>query len=313
MNTPSFFLLTLTLGLLTSCGKAPPMPEPQFEQVQLPLDGSNIVGPYKAEFVSVNENTVGYTNPTSYIIRNQDNLVTHVSVPKSGPHVWHQQDIYLDGRCPTGKDDKNDDGIVDHKEASEVMGKIIIPLDGNLESQSTGSGVYPIGNQDGAYYYKRSVDLKSLLSDLRETDTDLADEVIKLRKTQGLSLEGAIVVILGAHDSTNLPATVATSGGHPSHRVLPVACGLYVKTTSVPPGTDMGESGPVGTAAEAVPVPIPPTPLPPDVPVPEQPLPGEEPQDDDQDDDWTDRWDDWWDDRWPDDGRSPDSSGRVER
>ena len=127
MNNACLSHLLITLGFVSAFGKAPPMPEPQFEQVQLPADGSNIAGMYKAAFITVNPNTNGWINPTSMIVRDKDQFTTYVRVPKAAPSVWHRQDIYMGGRCPNEKDDVNKDGMVDYQEASTVLGTGIIP------------------------------------------------------------------------------------------------------------------------------------------------------------------------------------------
>lgn len=310
MNYQSnFAFLVLSLLILAACGKAGKMPEAQFEQVSLPADGSNIKGVYKvAPLLNLNTNSLGFTNASSVITRTDDTFTVYVHVPKSYPNIWHKQDIYIGGRCPTDKDDANNDGFVDIQEARRVMGKIIIPLDGNLESQKAGSGSYPYSDGgEGAYFYKESASFERLFADLKAKDSTAADDVIKLKAKQGLAIDNAIIVIHGASYSANLPDTVATADDLENFQSIPIACGLYGKTGELPAGTDRGETSQMGQAETDNSTTPAPTPSQPDPTTPQPPRPpqpprdnqdGQDPDDDDDQDGTWDRIRDWFPDGW---------------
>ena len=61
------------------------------------------------------------------------------------PVTWHMQNVYT-GRCPDEKDDTNLDGYLDINEASLALKNIIIPLDGDLNSQMAGLNLFPVAD-----------------------------------------------------------------------------------------------------------------------------------------------------------------------
>ena len=124
--------------------------------------------------------------------------------------VTHRQTLHIGTRCPTVEaDDTNGDGFVDYDEAMRLVGKALIPLDGDLNSQSAGAEIYPRGR---AMTYQKSASLSKINADL---------------KGQKIGFEGRVVLIHGTQGS--FPASVASFEGEPAHISLPVVCGVLKK------------------------------------------------------------------------------------
>jgi hypothetical protein len=100
----------------------------------------------------------------------------------------------------------------------KVSGPMLIPLDGKLGSQSEGLGWFPITNEEGEYYYSESDFHRDLLKDLRSRDRTPSDYLVKLRRGEGLDLEGRTLVLYAP-----------MAEGH-----VPVACGPIRKLTHTP-------------------------------------------------------------------------------
>jgi hypothetical protein len=139
------------------------------------------------------------------------------------PPITHTQAIFTGTRCPDLTEDTNGDGHIDILEASKVIGKMLIPLDNDISSQGAGAGFYPSGM---AYMFRKSTSLETLMTDLKATDIDPDDHIVKLRPDENLNLEGRVVVIMGAPTTANLPTTVKTVKGMTNYQSLPISCGV---------------------------------------------------------------------------------------
>ena len=137
------------------------------------------------------------------IIINKENLTITVDVT-SAPTGPHRQGITVGGRCPTIQDDVNGDGYVDGVEAQAATGKTLIPLDGDISSQSAGENELPVDN----YNYSKTTTLARMVSDLILPDTNPNDSIVKLSASEELTFQGKTVVVYGVTPDTVVPPTV---------------------------------------------------------------------------------------------------------
>lgn len=154
-------------------------------------------------------------------------------------NITHIQNIFTSTSCPDSSADANGDGFIDVTEGVPYYGQILIPLDGNLDSQSAGAGGYPTSNNLGVFSYNGSGRLDRMIADLRLPDPDITDAVAKLNVGENLNLAGRHIVIHGVPSNTNLPDTVASIGNMPSEATLPIACGVITRVTT---GDDNGNT-----------------------------------------------------------------------
>ena len=158
----------------------------------------------------------------------------HFSVNAKGIHRGtHLQNIFLGSSCPTIADDKNADSFIDINEGHARYDKILIPLDGDLKTQSAGAAFAPKANSYGEYHYSKWVSLNSMLTDLSSQDVDSSEIVVKLSPGEGLNLEGKVIVIHGVPANTKLPDSVSTVTGIPNTASLPIACGVIKRSKLV--------------------------------------------------------------------------------
>ncbi len=215
------------------------------------IDGSTIDGIYRAKFITLNPQINGTIPGSLTLYRKEDRLITFVRLFAGGPRAWHQQGIYRGKRCPTLADDTNKDGIIDIVEAMKVVGKMIIPLDANMNSQMSGRNFFPIGDMSGYYHYERVSSFRRLFSDLRTEDFDSEDNISKLEPDEKFSFARRIVLVQGVIEETVLPETVAGLGKRKPFQMLPITCGIIQKVTDTPGTTDSEEiPGPVAEVEE---------------------------------------------------------------
>lgn len=251
--TPLFIVLSL-LNLFVACGSnddddgdsvtsTPPQSEEQQDDP----------GTYQAILTPLNVTAAGSSEGEALIRIRGDEVEVDVDGKKTPRRIIHRQHVHVGGSCPTPLNDINQDGFVDYVEAQASTGKILIPLDNELSSQIAG-GIYPVSNRFGNYFYDEETSLARMLADLRAPDPVTGDDLVKLDPADNLNLAGRTVVIHGVSSLFPLPSTVASQGGAPAHRTLPIACGVLVRVAD----------------SEEVPVPVPtpvPTPTPPVCPV----------------------------------------------
>ncbi|MES2526311.1 MAG: hypothetical protein V4598_04465 [Bdellovibrionota bacterium] len=222
------------LFLVIACGKPDTSEKREAEEI-VRIDGSNIQGVYQTSLTAVNMNlTIGNVGSAG-VHRSYDSFKAFVKVFIADKGVHHRQSIHLGSRCPTPADDINGDGYVDLREAHFVVGNILIPLDGDLDSQSQGSSWYPQGNGvAGGYFYERSASFSRMFEDLRDTDANTLDTLEKLPYDQGVSLNKKVILISGVSSSTWIPDSVDTMSGLSRHSSLPIACGILTRTDRFP-------------------------------------------------------------------------------
>jgi hypothetical protein len=217
-----------------------------------PFDGSNIQGHYQAKFITLNPHINGTIPGSANFYRKDETFYAFVRLFAGGIKAWHMQNVYTGNRCPAVSDDTNQDGFIDIKEAEVVLGKIIIPLDSDISTQSSGKNFFPMADMSGNYQYERVTNFKRFLKDLQSKDNDSNDDVVKLPSNQGLNLIGKTVMIQGISETVELPETVFTKGRHPSFKTLPVVCGIFEKIEQIPGVPYILDEipGPVGDVAD---------------------------------------------------------------
>ncbi len=254
-------LISMTmLSLLGSCGKAT-SDGSGIQEAEAPgsLDGSTIDGTYMAKFETLNPHVNGTIPGSLTLFRKDDRLMTYVRLFAGGPQAWHQQGIYMGRRCPNLNDDSNGDGFIDIDEGMKVFGKMIIPLDANMNSQAAGRNFYPLADLSGYYHYERIASFKRLFSDLYETDRDPDDHIVKLAEGEAFTFEGRVVVVQGVAETTALPETIAIQGKRRPFQTLPITCGIIKKINGEPGTLDTGTiPGPVAPVEEGQDRPAPP-------------------------------------------------------
>ena len=257
MNNLLIIIISLLfiLSSFVSCGtsKSGDQETAEISQTTLEdsIDGSKIDGLYMAKFETLNPHINGTLPGSLTLNRSGDRLLTYVRLFAGKTRAKHQQGIYLGRRCPTLLDDKNGDGILDITEARAVAGSMIIPLDGNLNTQSAGKNIYPRGDLSGYYHYERISSFNSLFNDLRGTDSNLEDGIAKLGTNDLFGFLGRVIIVQGVTEDTELPESVATEGDLTSYESLPITCGIIGKN-GPPPGSSYNDEipGPVADVTE---------------------------------------------------------------
>lgn len=291
----------LLLSFVSSCGKSNSNAGlPEVKEKVLPVNGSNINGLYMAKFFTMNPGVNGTLPGSATLQRQDDKFYAYIRLFGGAPNAWHQQNVHVGTRCPNAGDDTNGDGYIDIEEGNRVWGKVLIPLDSNISSQSAGKNVFPIADATGTYFYERVTSFDKMFDDLKTTDKNLDDNISKLTPEEGLDFEGKVVVVHGTADTIIYPETVATTDRYEAHKTMPIACGVFSRVTKIPGELETGEiPGPTGEVEDGE------TPLPEEeFPVPETPTDLPDNDDDYSDDDhdrrdrWYDRISDWWRSRW---------------
>jgi hypothetical protein len=209
--------------------------DPSLEVEEIaPRDGENIQGHYQAKFMTMNPHINGTVPGSANFFRKEEKFFAFVRLFAGGVKAWHMQNVYNGGRCPSLSDDTNGDGFIDIQEAQGVMGKILIPLDSDINTQDSGKRFFPLGDLSGNYHYERVSSFRKFLSDLQSQDKDPEDDIVKLTEDQGLNIVGKTVLIQGVSETVELPETVGTKGRHRSFQTLPVACGIFKKIDQNP-------------------------------------------------------------------------------
>jgi len=183
---------------------------------------------YLAQFKTLNAHVNGTLSGSVTLDKVEDRLLAYSRLFAGAPEVWHMQNIYT-GRCPNDNDDTNFDGYIDANEAAIAVKNIIIPLDGDLNSQIGGMNVFPVADIYGSFFYEKEAKYSVLIKDLKSSDNDPTDNIIKLGKNDKLIIEGKVVLLQGVSKEINFPETVGSYGEVPHYKTLPIACGVFKK------------------------------------------------------------------------------------
>ena len=234
-------LMLLSLSLIVSCGKSKgkgsnSSSDDAIQNETVQTDGSNIQGIYATTLLPLNNNIYMQKIGAAAVQRDGDVFSAYVKVKYGQRMTTLKQSIYTGKRCPTIADDLNKDAYVDIQEALIAIGKVIIPLDGSLDSQFGGQNVYPTGDSNlGSFMYKSTGSFARMFADLKSPDDNTADMVTKLKDDEGLALQGRIVLLQGINERVFLPPTAISLGDRSVYKTIPVACGVLKKVKKMPP------------------------------------------------------------------------------
>ncbi len=204
-------------------------------------------GIYKITFKTLNPAVVGNTSTGIGTITVTDqSFKFKLGMAGTPTQMTHLQHIHAAAECPTAAQDVNGDGFIDVLEGIPSYGAILIPLDGNLNSQAEGGMYGPRSNDLGLYSYTREAGLPLMLTDLQAEDTNPDDPIVKLPEGELLNLEGRTVIIHGVPKSANLPGTIGTLEGLAPEDTLPIACGTITRVQEdvTLPGTTDNRTNP---------------------------------------------------------------------
>lgn len=241
----SIILLSVSL-LMSSCGGSggsggggKKSAEEDSNPVNIEIDG-NLDGQYLAVFEPINHQITGKVTGAFTFSRDkaEDEIVGDVRLNNAGPKLIHAQYVRSGTRCPEAKDDTNADGVIDAKEGEAVYGRILFPLDGDLSSQSSHDGEFPVGNNYGSYIYSKVAKFTTFIKDMRAHSSE--DGYVKLKSDEPLQINGRVVVIHGVDQASDLPATVAGVGRMSNYQSLPIVCGVIWKVLGAPGRMDDG-------------------------------------------------------------------------
>lgn len=186
---------------------------------------------YRAVLTPVGSSTDGGVSGTVVINISTDTFNAQVDLMNGAPDTTYRQSIRTASSCPTEEADTNDDGFIDGAEGYAVYGNMIVPLDGDLSSQTSGMEGFPTTDQTGSYVYREQAPLPAMITDLTGEDTDTTDDIEKI-DSDTLDLTNKVVVIEGVPESTELPDSVMGRGQASPASTIPIACGVLMKERS---------------------------------------------------------------------------------
>lgn len=206
----------------------------EIEAQRAAADGSNIQGRYLAKFTTLNSQAVGTIPGSAQFMREEGRITAFVRLFAGSPSIAHFQNVHIGTRCPTISDDLNGDGYIDIEEAHKVVGPVIVPLDWDLGSQLGANRSWPRAFPNGSYEYTKETSFDLFWKDLKSTDRNTDDNIVKLAPDEGLSITGKVVMIQGVDENKVLPPSVAGYGRWRNYQTLPIACGIYLPYTDDP-------------------------------------------------------------------------------
>lgn len=257
-NTAPFILLTLVAacggggGSSSGTGSSERLfEEAEIEAQRAAADGSNIQGRYIARFTTLNSHVVGTIPGSAQFMREDDRISAFVRLFAGSPSIAHFQNVHTGNRCPTMSDDTNGDGYLDIQEALKVVGPVIVPLDWDIGSQLSANRSWPRAFPNGSYEYTKVTGFDRFWDDLKSTDRNPNDNIVKLAPDEGLAITGKVVMIQGVEEIKNLPDSVAGFERWKNFQTLPIVCGIYQPYTE-DPGVIYDETipGPVAPVVE---------------------------------------------------------------
>jgi hypothetical protein len=217
-------LLLSCVGVLalTGCGETQDRTGRQQQQV--------LAGTYVARLTPLNTSVAGRATGLMTITITEKEFIVEQNVTGAPAGTRHLQSIHTGGSCPDATADRNGDGVIDAQEGMQAYGRILVPLDSDLNSQIDGADFGPLSSRNGSFTYSRRASLENMIADLRDEDHDPEDAVVKLERNESLNLAGRTVVIYGIPAGRALPPTAASLGALTPHESLPIACGVIMRT-----------------------------------------------------------------------------------
>lgn len=167
-------------------------------------------GTYYAILRPVTFHSNGFLPYGQATIKIDGDMVTVNTAMDDDQPVNHRQTVHMGSRCPTAADDTNGDTYIDYNEAMAVVGKAMMPLDGDINSQAAGADVYPRGI--GMTYYRTG--------SLAKINADLGMKI---------GFEGRVVLVHGTSSNSSFPTSIASFQTEAANLSLPVTCGILRK------------------------------------------------------------------------------------
>lgn len=224
------FLIFVLISLSVSCGKNNQHSGSRLPPLESQKHNEESPGRYHSVLKVINSDFKDNQAYGTAIINIENNKMevnlNLVHIPSATKHI---QSIHASGKCPELTHDKNQDNFVDVVEGLDIFGKILIPLDGDINGQISGENYFPTTNKSGSYSYTEDADLDQLMSDLKTLDENPSDHVVKLSAYENINLTERTLVISVIGDSRELPTTVASIEDLSSEAYIPVACGTIVQ------------------------------------------------------------------------------------
>lgn len=224
MNKNSLLIIPVVVLVLTACGKdsggsSTPGTDVSIQQ----MEPQKFEGKYDAILRPLNTSVSGFIPSGRTIIEVKEGDFTVISYLEDDSRVMHIQSIHEGVRCPTLQDDANKDGFIDAVEMKKATGNVLVPLDGDLNSQMAGQDFYPSGK---TFTYNESASAETLLQDLYTKDLPTNSSLVKLQAGAPLNLEGRVVIIHGTAELARVPESVKTMNNLPRNVSIPITCGV---------------------------------------------------------------------------------------
>lgn len=214
MKTNTLFFM-LTLSLLTSCGSDSGGGNSSGTSQSPLIENQQTEGRYKALLRPLNIHLSGFIPVGTAEFKIEGDEVEVKTLLEDDARVIHMQSLHAGTRCPRlPEDDLNRDGVIDIREAYAVSGKVLVPLDSDLDSAEEGQGIYPVGS---SFTYIENSSLSRMEADVRQ------------RTGQKLNFKGRVVLIHGVDSNTTLPLTAGALSGMTAQASMPIGCGVIFR------------------------------------------------------------------------------------
>lgn len=182
-----------------------------------------LVGIYTAPIKSLNSSLASHVRGEVVFEVSENDIEVRIEVKNTSALVTQYQSMYEGMRCPDERDDLNGDGYLDPVEVSKVVGKILIPLDADIENQSLGFESFPGANLFGNYSYENKGKLSVMLADLYAADDNFEDDIVKTNK-HNFSFHKRVVLLQGVNSIVYLPASLEALEGKDLKDSITVGC-----------------------------------------------------------------------------------------
>lgn len=214
-------------SLLAGCGKT----TSPYNSDQYPLEArEEQEGYFRAQLKPVNSKINSRVSGRVSVFLRGNQFYAKVRASSGYKSVTHIQGIHVGTRCPTIHDDVNRDGVVDGAETLQVVGRMLVPLDGDLSRQLRNFHLWPTTNRKGEYLYARSTAVEDIMGELRTRSPRPHELVTRLGTDQEFQLAQRVIVIYGVPYDTRLPGGIKSISGFPPYMLIPIACGHLYET-----------------------------------------------------------------------------------
>lgn len=236
ISTTSFTLATLLV--LSSCNSASDKEGFENGGIQNEVtqsDGSNVDGFYAGDIFPINHNLHFKKLGVVGVERSGDNFTVRVRMNNAPREAQIRHSLYTGRRCPKVSDDLNKDAFIDIVETRIALGQIVIPFDGDLSSQRSGTNVHVTSDAVGNYFYSRSTSFELMFTDLKTPDSTIPRYIKKLKADEGITLPGRVVLFQGLNPKVKLPETLKNNDeGFSLHESIPIGCAVLWKVPGAP-------------------------------------------------------------------------------